>query len=103
MTERMEQLNKKREEVLIEIEPIMKAFNIKDYDYIVKDTGQTETLRIYDTFIGCSCNSVSAVIDEIIGYLFVKRFCRNRYLGAFRTQTLNQIRKYWIKEMKENE
>ena len=100
MTETMEQLNKKRAEVLSEIEPIMKAFNIKDYDYIVKDTGQTETLRIYDTYIGCSCNSVSAVIDEIIGYLFVKKFCRNRYLGAFRTQTLNQIRKYWLKEMK---
>ena len=39
MTDRMEQLNKKREEVLSEIEPIMKAFKIKDYDYIVKDSG----------------------------------------------------------------
>ena len=74
----MEQLNKKRLEVLAEIEPIMRAFNIKDYDYIVRDKGQRETLRIYDTKIGCSYNSVSAVVDEVIGYIFVKIYCKKQ-------------------------
>ena len=96
MSETMERLNQKRAEVLIAIEPIMQAFNIKDYDYTVKETGQTETLRIYNTEIGCSCNSVEAVIDEVIGWLFVKKFCKNRCIGAFRTQTLNVIKRYWI-------
>lgn len=97
MNEITEQLNKKRAEVLEAIAPIMQVFNIKDYDYIVKESGQKETLRIYTTEIGCSYNSVEAVIDEIIGWLFVKKFCKNRYIGAFRTQTLNQIKRYWIK------
>lgn len=92
-----EALNKKRRDVLEAIAPICAAFKIDDYDYIVSETGQHETLRIYDTRIGCSCNSIDAVIDELIGYLFVKRFCKNRYIGAFQTQALNQVRRYWLK------
>ena len=90
-------MNEKREKVMSAIKPICEAFNITDYDYIIKETGQTETLRLYDTMIGCTDNSVSAVIDEIIGWLFVYRYCRNRSIGAFRTQTLNAVRRYWIK------
>lgn len=92
-----EDLNKKRNEVLEAIAPICSVFKIDDYDYIVSETGQHETLRIYDTRIGCSCNSIDAVIDELIGWLFVKRFCKNRYIGAFQTQTLNQVRRHWLK------
>lgn len=37
MTQEMwEYLQEKRVRVLNEIEPIMQAFNIKDYDYVVK-------------------------------------------------------------------
>ena len=89
-------LEQKRKEVLKEIEPICKAFDIQDYDYIIKDG--REVLRIYDTYIGCSCNSISAVIDELIGWIFVKIYCKNRSIGTFRTQTLNVIRKYWIEK-----
>lgn len=92
-----EDLDKKRSDVLEAIAPICSAFKIDDYDYIVSETGQHETLRIYDTRIGCSCNSIDAVIDELIGYLFVKRFCKNRYIGAFQTQTLNCVRRHWLK------
>lgn len=88
----------KPEEVAEAIEPIMKAFGITDYDYIVKEGGQRETLRIYDTKIGCSYNSVSAVVDEVIGYIFVKVYCKNRSIGAFKAQTLSRIKEYWIKE-----
>lgn len=89
-------LQNKRIEVLKAIKPICEAFNIKEYDYIICDEGQRETLKIYQTHIGCTDNSISAVIDEIIGWLFVNRFCKNRYIGAFRTQTLNVVKRYWI-------
>lgn len=93
----LEYLKKKRVEVLDAIKPICDAFGITDYDYEVKESGQTELLRIKNTKIGCSCNSISAIVDELIGYIFVTRWCRNRYLGTFKTQTLNVIREYWIK------
>lgn len=91
-------LQKKREEVLKTIAPICKAFNISEYDYIVKETGQTECLRLYDTYIGCSYNSIEATVEELIGYIFVKIYCRNRSIGAFKTQTLNCIRQFWLDE-----
>ena len=93
---RFEQLKKKRLEVLEAIKPICEAFNIKNYDYIVKEKGQTETLVLNGQRIGCSCNSIEAVINEVIGYIFVKIYCRNNYIGAFRTQTLNVIKQYWL-------
>lgn len=90
---RFEQLKKKRDEVLKTIKPIMEAFNITNYDYEIRET---ETLIIDGQKIGCSCNSISATVNEVIGYLFVKIYCRNNYIGAFRTQTLNVIKQYWL-------
>lgn len=92
---RSEQLKKKRIEVLEAIKPICEAFNL-EYDYIIKETGQTETLVLNGQKIGCSCNSIDATINEVIGYIFVKIYCRNNYIGAFRTQTLNVIKQYWL-------
>ena len=92
---RKEELNKKRTEVLKAIKSICEAFNLK-YDYIVKEIGQTETLVLNGQEIGCSCNSIEAIINEIIGYLFVKIYCRNNWIGNFRTQTLNVIKRYWL-------
>ena len=91
----MEQLEAKRIEVLEAIKPICEAFKINDYDYEVKDSGQRETLRIGNTRIGCSCNSISAVIEELVGYIFIARW-KDRYLGAFSIQTKNVIKRYWI-------
>ena len=90
-------IKKKRLEILETIKPICEVFNIEDYDYLIRDDfRQTETLRIYDTYIGCSYNSVEAVVDELIGYIIIKRYCRNRSLGAFSTQTKNRIMQYWL-------
>ena len=90
-------LKKKRLEILEAIKPICDAFNIKDYDYLIRDDfQQTETLRIYDTYIGCSYNSIEGVIDELIGYIIIKRYCRNKSLGAFNIQTKNYIKRYWL-------
>lgn len=91
-----EDLHKKRCDILETISPICSAFKINDYDYIISETRQRETLRIYDTYIGCSENSIEAVIDELIGWLFVKRFCKHRYIGVFKTQTLNVVKRYWL-------
>ena len=97
MTEEgMKRLQDKRIEVLKAIKPICEAFKIKDYDYVIQETGQIETLVLNGQKIGCSCNSIDAVINEVIGYIFVKIYCRNNYIGAFRTQTLNAIKQYWL-------
>ena len=93
MSERDEYLAKKRLEVLEAIKPICQAFNITDYDYEID--GNRERLRINDTRIGCSCNSIKAIIDELVGYIFVCRF-RERGLGAFKKQTFNKIKEYWV-------
>lgn len=95
----LQELEAKRLEVLEAIKPICQAFNIKDYDYIVEETGQAETLRINNVKIGCSYNSVSATIEELIGYLFISKWCKNRYLGVFSTQAQNVIKRYWIPEV----
>lgn len=91
---RMEYLKSKREEVLKEIKPICEAFNI-EYDYIVKETGQTEILVLDGQKIGCSMNSIYAIKTEIIGYIFAKIYCHDRY-WAFQPQTLKKIKEYWI-------
>ena len=90
-----EYLIKKRLEVLEEIKPICEAFNIKKYDYVISDTGQRETLVIRDVKIGCSSNSISAVVQELVGYIFLMKW-RERHLGAFQTQVKNVIKRYWI-------
>lgn len=89
-------LIEKRLQILEEIKPICEAFKITDYDYEVDEEKGIERLRLYDTSIGCSCNSVSAVVDELVGYIFIKRWSHNRCLGAFEKQTTNVIKRYWL-------
>jgi len=93
---KLEYMQSKRLEVLKAIKPICEAFNIKDYDYELQETGQREILRIGEIRIGCSSNSISAVVNELIGYIFITIWCRSRGLGAFDTQSKNIIRRYWI-------
>lgn len=87
-------LQKKRAEILEAIRPICNVFGINDYDYEINETYNTEVLRIGDTRIGCSCNSESAVIQELVGYIFIWKW-RGRSLGAFDKQTKNVIKQYW--------
>jgi hypothetical protein len=95
-----EYLKVKRIKVLEVIKPICDAFRISNYDYEISETGQREILRINSTQIGCSCNSTSAIVNELIGYIFITRWCRSRYLGAFSTQVKNVIKQYWVDESK---
>ena len=89
-------LKGKRIEVLKEIKPICDVFNIKDYDYEINESGQREILRIYDVKIGCSCNSISAVKNELIGFIFLRTWGRDRSMGAFDKQSRNVIKQYWM-------
>jgi hypothetical protein len=94
MTEK-QYLIEKRIQVLKEIKPICEAYGISEYDYIIKEKGQKETLVLDGTKIACSCNSISAIIQELTGYLFISTW-RQRSLGAFETQVKNIIKRYWI-------
>lgn len=95
--EYLKELQEKREHVIKFLEPKMKAFGIDDWDYIVKDNLQRETLRIGNIFIATSMDSDSAIEKELIGYLFVKVWLHGRSL-PFKTQTTNRICQYWIDE-----
>lgn len=75
----------------------IEVFGIDDYDYIVSDKGQTETLRIGTTKIGFSCNSIYAVVQELVDYLFICYF-KERSLGHFKTQVFNQIKCFWLEK-----
>ncbi len=83
----------KRETVLETIKPICDAFEIIDYDYICD--GVQERLVVEGTQIGCACNSIGATVCELITYLFV--VYASDKLRNFRTQTLNNLKEYWIK------
>ena len=97
----MKYLEEKRLQVLKEINPICKAFAITDYDYEINDDMYSEVLRLNNTKINCSINSISAIIDEVIGYLFIKYYCENQSLGAVETQVKNRITSTWITEAEE--
>lgn len=90
----LEYLKKKREDVLNIIKPICETFHIEDYDYIVKDNLQKETLKLNNTYISCSGNSIDAIKDEVIGYIFYNTYCRNR--GLLDIQ--RKIKKYWMND-----
>ena len=89
-------LIEKRKKILEEIKPYCKLFGITDYDYFVNTNTGGEILKLNNTYIGCTSNSVMAVVDEFIGYIIINRYCRNRSFGAFRKQTMNAIKEYWL-------
>ena len=88
-----EYLNNKRKTVLETIKPICDAFGIKNYDYNVQ--GHCERLVIEGTVIGCTSNSIGATVRELIVFLFVV-YAADK-LSCFKTQTLNQLKQYWMR------
>ena len=65
-------LEEKRMKVLSTIIPVLRPFGITKVDYEVNLETYQETLVIDDTRIGCTCNSLEAILQEVIGYLFIK-------------------------------
>ena len=87
---------KKRDDVIKELKPYCKLFKIKEYDYIIDEERGRELLRLNDTLIGCTGNSMLAIINELIAYVFVTKYCADRNIGHFQKQTLNVIKQYWV-------
>ena len=92
-----EYLIKKREEVIETLTPYCKIHKIKKLDYIVDLDRGSEYLRLDDTLIGCTANSIHAIINELIAYVFVTQYCPEHYIGHFEKQTLNVVKSYWVK------
>lgn len=90
-----EYLQQKREAVLNTIKPICDAFGIKDYDYVVDDR-LSERLVFEGTQIGCTSDSIAAIVKELVIYLFVN-YASDR-LYNFKKQSLNELTRYWIKD-----
>lgn len=87
-------LKQKRCEVLEEIKTICEVFNI-EYDYVIDEESLSETLILNGQKIGCSSNSISAIKEELVGYIFIKYYCKERW-WCHKPQTINAIKKYWI-------
>lgn len=86
---------KKEREVKRAIKPLCKSFKIK-YEYV--DVLPLKEILILDgQKILCTGNSVEQIRDKVIGYIFAEIYCRNNTIGVFKTQTLNAIKKDWIK------
>lgn len=91
----LEYLENKRLQILDLIQPMCSAFSIKYYDYVIDKKTLSETLILDNQKIGCSCNSLSAVVEEVIGYIFVKIYCKDRW-WYHKPQAIKSIKKYWI-------
>ena len=85
----------KRERIIKrEIRPLCKIFGIK-YDYIYFP--DNESLYLNEQRIKCTGSTVEEIRDKVIGYIFVEFYCKNNSIGAFQKQTLNVIKKDWVK------
>ena len=65
-------MENKKKEILAKIESLMNLNNITDYEYIVIDNPWFEILRIEDTYINVSANSMMATLNEVLAYLILK-------------------------------
>ncbi len=93
--EKLNYLKNKRIEILNLIKPICESFSIKEYDYVIDEDTLSETLVLNGQRIGCSSNSMSATVEELVGYIFIKIYCKERY-WYHKPQTINAITKYWF-------
>jgi hypothetical protein len=84
---------KKRNCVLETIKPICDVFEIKEYDYILDD--EHERLVVERQSIGCCCNSIGAIVMELIAYIFLNTYCENRYVED---KLIKELKRYYIKE-----
>lgn len=83
----------KRQLILDTIKPICEVFDIVSYDYICQD--YYEKLIIDGQQIGCTGNSIGAVVTELINYIWINIVAENKDIGAFKKQTLNTLKRYW--------
>lgn len=86
-----EYYERKRQQILEELEPIAKPLGIK-IDYIAD---KYREYLVCDNQKICVCGtSVYGIRKEFFGYVFLTEW-RERSLGAFDKQTRNHIKQYW--------
>lgn len=86
--------NSKREAILETIKPICEAFGVENYDYVVDRSKGIERLVIEGQAIGCMCNSIGAVVNELITYLFVE-YTVDKY-HYISDKVIKNLTRYWI-------
>lgn len=91
-----EYLQLKRETVLETIKPICEAFEITEYDYVVD--GGREYLELEGTKIGCSMNSISATVRQLVNYIWMKITYPNVYLEGSEENIYNTLTRCWMEE-----
>lgn len=94
-------LEEKRMKVLSTIIPVLRPFGITKVDYEFNLETYQETLVIDDTRIGCTCNSLEAILQEVIGYLFIKTWVPSSRILAYDPcvdHCIGIITHYWVKE-----
>lgn len=83
----------KRQTILETIEPICEAFGIKEYDYIAKKG--SERLIVEGQAIGCTSNSIGAVVRELIIYIFITSEAIER-VSHFQSAVINDLKRHWL-------
>lgn len=91
---------KRKRKIKKAIKPLCKIFKI-EYDYFIFKEG-LELLRLNNQCIECTGVTIEEIRDKVIGYIFVEIYCKNNTIGAFQKQTLNVIKKDWVKIKEEN-
>lgn len=84
----------REQEILEHIKPLCEEFKIK-YSYY--NANNSEYIKLNNTNICITSNSLYAIKCEVVGYIFVMLF-NDRDLGNFKTHVFNKIKQYWIKE-----
>ena len=91
-----EYLQGKRNTVLETIKPLCEAFGITEYDYVVSDG--REYLEVEGTKIGCSMNSISATVRQLVNYIWVKTVYPYIYLEGDEEKIYNTLTRYWMED-----
>lgn len=94
-------LEEKRMKVLNTITPVLRPFGITKIDYEINLETYQETLVIDDTKVGCTCNSIEAILQEVIGYLFIKTWVPSSRILRYDPcveHCIELITHYWVKE-----
>jgi hypothetical protein len=87
-----EYLESKRKKMIEKLKPICEPWGLS-FDYLIDEQGG-EVLVIQGQKIGVTGNSEEAIIDEVLGYLFVNRYCRHRS-GVMPYTAVNAVKRYW--------
>lgn len=86
----------KRLSVLETIKPICDVFGITSYDYEVPPKREGECLVVEGQRIGCTMDSIGAIVRELITYIFIYSGCADRLTTSHKS-AVSQMTRNWLK------